>query len=155
MFFYLLVLILVSGLFWRVGGGNIKNENAWALTYLSRSPHAQSFCLIVLLPWWTQTHTRVHNKQIRLIMLPRLLMWGILVQVSRGGGGVKIFAGKSFCHDGIWQHPITLRRHVTLWHHCMTSCDVMTSLYDVMWHHDVTLWCHMWHHDVTLWCHMT
>ena len=27
-------------------------------------------------------------------------------------------------------------------------CDVMTSLYDVMWCHDITLWRH-----VTLWCH--
>ena len=35
----------------------ILNENTWALTYLQCSPHAQSFCPIVLLPWWTQTHT--------------------------------------------------------------------------------------------------
>ncbi len=35
----------------------ICNENAWVLTYLPRSPHAQSFCPIVLLAWWTQTHT--------------------------------------------------------------------------------------------------
>ena len=33
------------------------NENVWALTYLPRSPRAQSFCPIVLLAWWTQTHT--------------------------------------------------------------------------------------------------
>ncbi len=29
-------------------------ENAWALTYLPRSSHAQSFCPIALLPWWTK-----------------------------------------------------------------------------------------------------
>ncbi len=36
-----------------------NNENAWVLTYLPRSPHAKSFCPIVLLAWWTQTHTQV------------------------------------------------------------------------------------------------
>ncbi len=44
---------------------HIWNENAWALTYLPRSPHAQSFCPTVLLPWWTQTHTHTYMKKLK------------------------------------------------------------------------------------------
>ncbi len=51
------------------------NENAWALTYLPRSPHAQSFCPTVLLAWWTQTHTHTHNKHIRLIIGQTVWLW--------------------------------------------------------------------------------
>ena len=44
---------------------NVSNENAWALTYLPCSPHAQSFCLIVLLSWWTQTHAHISYLDIK------------------------------------------------------------------------------------------
>ncbi len=66
---------------------------------------------------------------------------------------------------------------MTSWRQSMTSCDIMTSLYDVIWRHDITLWrhilsrCHsirtrhlttvssyyvtLWHRNVTLRRHVT
>ncbi len=37
------------------------NENAWAFTYLRRSPNVQSFCPKVLLLWWIETQTHITN----------------------------------------------------------------------------------------------
>ncbi len=92
----------------------MKTPERW-LT--SRVPHMHSpFARIVLLPLWTQTYTHIHD------LFPPILDWAFNV----------------ICH-----HPITLWRHVTLWCHYIMSCDIVTSLYDVIWRRDVTLWCHM------------
>ena len=68
----------------------IVNENAWALTYLPRFPQAQAFCPIVLLAWWTQTHTHTWQTYKINYVTPNCLcgrIRGILVEVSRGVGG--------------------------------------------------------------------
>ena len=51
----------------------ICNENVWAFMYLQRSPHVQSFCLKVLLPWWIDTHTH-HTLTTGIALLPPALV---------------------------------------------------------------------------------
>ncbi len=53
----------------RTNGRKICNENAWAFTYLPRPPNVHSFCPKVLLLWWIETHTQIHNKQTGQIIL--------------------------------------------------------------------------------------
>ncbi len=52
-----------------------NNENAWAFTYLPRSPNGHSFCPKVLLLWWIETQAQIYNKQTGPIILPPFLNW--------------------------------------------------------------------------------